>query len=152
MSSSPSEPSDIKNDAPKEKDYRTPGFRGVKTTSLFRAVNPELFIKPNKPVMAFGLFTITMCVAYIAYLHATEENKKDLYEAIDSEGNRYTRRKTSRWDWTVNAFFSDYWTKLKWLPQNKRNITEELLKEKESVVLTIFILHWWTLSVRRQRY
>ncbi|XP_077343410.1 small integral membrane protein 8 [Lithobates pipiens] len=98
MSSSPSEPSDIKNDTPKEKDYRTPGFRGVKTTSLFRAVNPELFIKPNKPVMAFGLFTITMCVAYIAYLHATEENKKDLYEAIDSEGNRYTRRKTSRWD------------------------------------------------------
>lgn len=152
MSSSPSEPSDIKNDAPKEKDYRTPGFRGVKTTSLFRAVNPELFIKPNKPVMAFGLFTITMCVAYIAYLHATEENKKDLYEAIDSEGNRYTRRKTSRWDWTVNAFFSDYWTRLKWLPQNKRNITEELLKEKESVVLTIFTLHWWTLSVSRQPY
>ncbi|XP_068135490.1 small integral membrane protein 8 [Hyperolius riggenbachi] len=98
MSSPPSESSGAKSDAPKEKDYRTPGFRGVKTTTLFRAVNPELFIKPNKPVMVFGLVTITMCVAYIAYLHATEENKKEVYEAVDSEGNRYTRRKTSKWD------------------------------------------------------
>ncbi|XP_069829646.1 small integral membrane protein 8 [Dendropsophus ebraccatus] len=99
-SSSPpsSEPSGAKSNAPKEKEYRTPGFRGVQTTSLFRAVNPELFIKPNKPVMAFGLFSITLCVAYIAYLHATEENKRDVYEAVDSEGNRYTRRKTSKWD------------------------------------------------------
>ncbi|KAM4771988.1 small integral membrane protein 8 [Rhinophrynus dorsalis] len=96
--SSPSEPPDVKGAAPKEKDFRNPGFRGVKTTTLFRAVNPELFIKPNKPVMAFGLVTITMCVAYIAYLHATEENKKEVYEAIDGEGTRYTRRKTSKWD------------------------------------------------------
>ncbi|XP_063299154.1 small integral membrane protein 8 [Pelobates fuscus] len=93
-----SEPSGVKSEAPKEKDYRTPGLRGVKTTTLFRAVNPELFIKPNKPVMAFGLLTITLCVAYIGYLHATEENKKDVYEAIDSEGTRYTRRRTSKWD------------------------------------------------------
>ncbi|XP_053565064.1 small integral membrane protein 8 [Bombina bombina] len=98
MSSPSSEPPGTKSDVAKEKDYRTPGFRSVNTTTLFRAVNPELFIKPNKPVMVFGLFTITMCVGYIAYLHATEENKKDVYEAIDSEGTRYTRRKTSKWD------------------------------------------------------
>ncbi|XP_009473872.1 PREDICTED: LOW QUALITY PROTEIN: small integral membrane protein 8 [Nipponia nippon] len=61
-------------------------------------VNPELFIKPNKPVMAFGLIAVTLCVAYLGYLHATVENKKDLYEAIDSEGSRYMRRKTSKWD------------------------------------------------------
>ncbi|XP_067416788.1 small integral membrane protein 8 [Emydura macquarii macquarii] len=96
--SSPPEPPNIKNEAPKEKDTRIPGFRGVRTTTLFRAVNPELFIKPNKPVMAFGLITITLCVAYIGYLHATQENKKDLCEAIDSEGARYMRRKTSKWD------------------------------------------------------
>ncbi|KFV77975.1 Small integral membrane protein 8, partial [Struthio camelus australis] len=77
---------------------RIPGLRGVRTTALFRAVNPELFIKPNKPVMAFGLVGITLCVAYLGYLHATVENKKDLYEAIDSEGSRYMRRKTSKWD------------------------------------------------------
>ncbi|XP_024057592.1 small integral membrane protein 8 isoform X2 [Terrapene carolina triunguis] len=45
MSSAP-EPPNIKKEAPKEKDSRIPGLRGVRTTTLFRAVNPELFIKP----------------------------------------------------------------------------------------------------------
>ncbi|XP_060611032.2 small integral membrane protein 8 [Anolis sagrei] len=89
---------DLQQEAPKEKDFRTPGLRGARTTTLFRAVNPELFIKPNKTVMAFGLVTLTLCVAYIGYLHAQQENKKDLYEAIDSEGNRQMKRKTSKWD------------------------------------------------------
>ncbi|XP_076872782.1 small integral membrane protein 8 isoform X2 [Brachyhypopomus gauderio] len=80
------------------KDYRSPGLRGVKTTSLFRAVNPELFIKPNKPVMAFGLVTVTLCVGYLGYLHAVKENTQELYEAVDSEGERYMRRKNSKWD------------------------------------------------------
>ncbi|XP_017533939.1 small integral membrane protein 8 [Manis javanica] len=97
MSSAP-EPPASKKEPPKEKDFGNPGLRGVRTTTLFRAVNPELFIKPNKPVMAFGLITLSLCVAYIGYLHATQENKEDLYEAIDSEGNRYMRRKTSKWD------------------------------------------------------
>ncbi|KFW90685.1 Small integral membrane protein 8, partial [Phalacrocorax carbo] len=56
------------------------------------------FFCQNKPVMAFGLVAVTLCVAYLGYLHATVENKKDLYEAIDSEGSRYMRRKTSKWD------------------------------------------------------
>lgn len=30
----------------REAGYKGPGLRGVKTTSLFRAVNPELFIRP----------------------------------------------------------------------------------------------------------
>uniref|UniRef100_A0A8C5WVH8 Small integral membrane protein 8 n=1 Tax=Laticauda laticaudata TaxID=8630 RepID=A0A8C5WVH8_LATLA len=97
MSSAP-QPSDVQHEAPKRKDYRIPGLRGAQTTTLFRAVNPELFIKPNKAVMAFGLVTVTLCVAYIGYLHAQQENKKDLYEAIDSEGNRLMKRKTSKWD------------------------------------------------------
>ncbi|KFP68596.1 Small integral membrane protein 8, partial [Cariama cristata] len=74
------------NETPKD---RKPGLRSVRTTMLFRA---------SKPVMAFGLFAVTVCVAYLGYLHATVENKKDLYEAIDSEGSRYMRRKTSKWD------------------------------------------------------
>uniref|UniRef100_A0A669QGP6 Small integral membrane protein 8 n=1 Tax=Phasianus colchicus TaxID=9054 RepID=A0A669QGP6_PHACC len=75
------------NETPKE---RNPGLRAARTTTLFRAVNPELFIKPNKPVMAFGLVAITLCVAYLGYLHATVENKKDLYEAVDSEGSSFS--------------------------------------------------------------
>uniref|UniRef100_A0A3P8RNY1 Small integral membrane protein 8 n=1 Tax=Amphiprion percula TaxID=161767 RepID=A0A3P8RNY1_AMPPE len=81
-----------------EKGFRTPGLRGAQTTTLFRAVNPELFIKPNKPVMAFGLVTITLCVGYLGYMHAMKENDQQLYEAIDSEGEKYMRRKTSKWD------------------------------------------------------
>ncbi|KAM9665884.1 small integral membrane protein 8 isoform 1-T2 [Trichechus inunguis] len=46
MSSAP-EPPAFKSESPKEKDFRNPGLRGVRTTTLFRAVNPELFIKPN---------------------------------------------------------------------------------------------------------
>ncbi|XP_004673731.1 PREDICTED: small integral membrane protein 8 [Condylura cristata] len=96
--SSAREPPNSTKEQPKESNFRNPGLRGVRTTTLFRAVNPELFIKPNKPVMAFGLITLSLCVAYIGYLHATQENKKDLYEAIDSEGHSYMRRRTSKWD------------------------------------------------------
>ncbi|KAM9703755.1 small integral membrane protein 8 [Menidia menidia] len=81
-----------------KKAFRTPGLTGVQTTSLFRALNPELFIKPNKPVMAFGLVTITLCVAYLGYLHATKENDQLLYEAVDSQGERNMRRKSSKWN------------------------------------------------------
>ncbi|XP_065587226.1 small integral membrane protein 8 [Cyrtonyx montezumae] len=91
----PSSKTPNENETPKE---RIAGLRAARTTTLFRAVNPELFITPNKPVMAFGLVAITLCVAYLGYLHATVENKKDLYEAVDSEGSRHMRRKTSKWD------------------------------------------------------
>lgn len=53
----------------------------------------------NKPVMAFGLVTITLCVGYLGYLHAMKENSQELYEAVDSEGERHMRRKSSKWDW-----------------------------------------------------
>ncbi|XP_034435926.1 small integral membrane protein 8 [Hippoglossus hippoglossus] len=85
-------------ESPVEKSYRTPGLRGARTTTLFRAVNPELFIKPNKPVMMFGLVTITLCIGYLGYLHAMKENDQQLYETINSEGERCTRRKTSKWE------------------------------------------------------
>ncbi|CAM4695364.1 unnamed protein product [Leuciscus chuanchicus] len=52
----------------------------------------------NKAVMAVGLLSITLCVGYIGYLHAIRESDQTLYEAVDSDGERYMRRKTSRWD------------------------------------------------------
>ncbi|XP_053446911.1 small integral membrane protein 8 [Nycticebus coucang] len=96
--SSPPEPPMFKKETPTEKAFQNPGLRGVHTTTLFRAVNPELFIKPNKPVMAFGLAALSFCMAYIGYRHATQENQKDLSEAVDSEGYRHLRRRTSKWD------------------------------------------------------
>ncbi|XP_016062793.1 PREDICTED: small integral membrane protein 8 isoform X2 [Miniopterus natalensis] len=55
MSSAP-EPPAFKKEPPKEKDFPNPGLRGVRTTTLFRAVNPELFIKPLFLVQNFILF------------------------------------------------------------------------------------------------
>lgn len=40
-------------EAPVEKGYKTPGLRGAQTTTLFRAVNPELFIKPVRPFSVY---------------------------------------------------------------------------------------------------
>lgn len=54
-------------------------------------------------MMAFGLVTITLCVGYLGYMHAMKENDQQLYEAIDSEGERYMRRKTSKWDWLAGC-------------------------------------------------
>lgn len=52
----------------------------------------------NKTVMALGLLAITLSVGYLGYMHAMKENDQQLYEAIDSQGERYMKRKTSRWD------------------------------------------------------
>jgi len=68
------------------------------STSLFRALNFELFVKPNKVVMTAGLVTLTFCVAYIAYLNATAENRKDTYMAMNEKGKLEKRSRTSRWD------------------------------------------------------
>ncbi|XP_032813776.2 small integral membrane protein 8 [Petromyzon marinus] len=69
---------------------RVPGLRGVQTTTLFRAINPELFIKPNRYVMAFGLVTLSMCVAYLAYMRVEYANSQAEEQQI-SPGRRRTR-------------------------------------------------------------
>jgi len=80
--------------------YRQPGFHSVKATSLFRTFNFELFVRPNKYVMGFGLIAITGCVSYLAYMNAVAENRAaGLYEIYDSEGNIVTtERKYSKWN------------------------------------------------------
>lgn len=50
--------------------------------------------------MALELVTLSLCMAYIGYLHETQENEDNRYEAVDSEGHSHSsmRRKTSTWD------------------------------------------------------
>eukprot|EP00058_Branchiostoma_floridae_P018300 XP_002603789.1 hypothetical protein BRAFLDRAFT_86619 [Branchiostoma floridae] len=77
---------------------RSPGLRHVQTTTLFRVVNPELFMRPNKMVMAFGLVTITGCIAYLAYMNASKENQRDqLYVNVSSDGTETVQRRRSKW-------------------------------------------------------
>jgi len=48
MGTPPQDGSGSGGSGPRQPDssYRSPGLRGLNTTSLFRAVNPELFIRP----------------------------------------------------------------------------------------------------------
>ena len=73
-------------------------------TTAFKAINPELFIKPNKFTTVVGLVALSGCVAFMGYMHAQDENRKDLadgnsYKAVDEDG-KYAKvvSRTSRWD------------------------------------------------------
>jgi hypothetical protein len=70
----------------------------VQSTALFRALNFELFVKPNVVVMGIGIASITACVAYIAYWNSTAENRKNDYMALNEKGNLEKRKRTSKWD------------------------------------------------------
>jgi len=76
------------------------GLRSLPATTLFRTFNFELFVKPNKYVMGFGLISISCCVAYLGYLNAIDENRSaGLYEIYDNNGSVVsTQTKTSKWD------------------------------------------------------
>lgn len=47
------------NESLGERGYRDPGLRSVRTTTLFRAVNPELFIKPVRILVYTAPVTYT---------------------------------------------------------------------------------------------
>ncbi|GAB6023324.1 hypothetical protein CHUAL_008127, partial [Chamberlinius hualienensis] len=75
---------------PVEKEYRSPGLRNAQTTNLFRVMNFELFVKPNKYVMAMGITAISLCVGYLAYLNVQKDNKA-VYEGINEDGSKVLR-------------------------------------------------------------
>lgn len=50
-------------------------------------------------------------MAYVGYLHATQENKKGLYEAIDSEGHSHMKIKTSKWEVNSAGYYG--WSYIK---------------------------------------
>ena len=50
------------------------GLRSLKTTPGFALFNFELYARPNKFVMVFGLTALTGCVAFLAYMNASSEN------------------------------------------------------------------------------
>lgn len=72
------------------------GLRSLRSTSLFRAVNFELYIKPNKTVMILGLVAMLGCSGYIFYMNSGE--KKNNYQAMmKSDDTVVFVRKTSKW-------------------------------------------------------
>ncbi|XP_078488738.1 small integral membrane protein 8 [Ciona intestinalis] len=107
MSSSNKQPSANGDQIPKqsgnttEKVHHEPGagLRGLRSTTAFRALNFELYVRPNKYVMGIGLVLITGCVSYLAYMNATAENKSTgVYEVYNTDGSVQTEKRKSKWD------------------------------------------------------
>ncbi|XP_006609205.1 small integral membrane protein 8 [Apis dorsata] len=72
------------------------GLRSLKSTILFRTINYELYIKPNKIIMIFGTIAMFGCVGYIVYMQHNSNNKK-YYSVINSNGTIDFKKKISKW-------------------------------------------------------
>ncbi|CAG9865270.1 unnamed protein product [Phyllotreta striolata] len=83
--------SEKKNPAPGD------GLRSLRTTSLFRAVNFELYAKPNIAIMAVGLVALAGCAGYIAYMRSKYEGL-GYYGALKDDGSEHFEKKKSKWD------------------------------------------------------
>ena len=59
MSQDPGKLGDGSTNAKQAPPQSGDGLRSLKTSNLFRNVNFELYVKPNKFVMAFGIIAIT---------------------------------------------------------------------------------------------
>ncbi|XP_055843986.1 small integral membrane protein 8 isoform X2 [Episyrphus balteatus] len=73
------------------------GVRSIKTTNVFRAINFELYAKPNVVVMGIGLTCITGVLGYIAYMRYKYE-EAGYYAAVQEDGKEVFKKKQSKWD------------------------------------------------------
>ncbi|VEN34331.1 unnamed protein product [Callosobruchus maculatus] len=73
------------------------GLRSVRTTTFFRAINFELYAKPNAVIMGLGLVAIAGCAGYIAYMRSKYE-KLGYYAAVKADGTEQFVKKKSKWD------------------------------------------------------
>ncbi|KAM7355161.1 small integral membrane protein 8 isoform 1-T2 [Cochliomyia hominivorax] len=73
------------------------GIRQVKTTSVFRLINFELYTKPNKIIMGIGLAAITGVFGYITYMRWKYESM-GYYTAVHEDGKEVFLKKESKWD------------------------------------------------------
>ncbi|XP_077294143.1 small integral membrane protein 8 [Arctopsyche grandis] len=73
------------------------GIRTIRSTNLFKAVNFELYVKPNIVIMSVGLTCFGLCLGYIAYMRQKYESM-GYYSAITNDGNELFEKKKSKWD------------------------------------------------------
>jgi len=75
------------------------GAPAVQSTSLFRALNFELYAKPNTFVMVAGVVAFSSCLGYVAYINYTKDpNAPKTYNVIDDRGKFQKMQRTSRWE------------------------------------------------------
>ena len=73
------------------------GIRSLETSGVFRTLNFELYTKPNKWVMGFGLVAISGCMGYLAWLKS-QHKEQGLYTAMDDQDQLYLAKKRNKWD------------------------------------------------------
>ncbi|KAK7863743.1 hypothetical protein R5R35_011146 [Gryllus longicercus] len=73
------------------------GLRSLRTTTLFRAVNFELYAKPNNVIMAIGVACLGISVGYIYYMRQKYE-KLGYYAAVGAEDKDVFLKRDSKWD------------------------------------------------------
>ncbi|XP_026673971.1 small integral membrane protein 8 [Ceratina calcarata] len=94
------------NDKEKPETKPGDGLRSLKSTMLFRAVNYELYARPNKAVMIAGGIVMLGCIGYLVYMRQNPENVKyysaaaaaaAAAAATGTDGTVNVKKKTSRW-------------------------------------------------------
>ena len=73
------------------------GIRSLQTSTVFRAVNFELYAKPNKFMIVFGCLAFGSCLTYIGLMMYNDEKGKKVYIALDDNDELVAREKKSRW-------------------------------------------------------
>ncbi|XP_043289585.1 small integral membrane protein 8 [Venturia canescens] len=73
------------------------GLRSMRTTMLFRAVNFELYTRPNMIIMGLGIAAMTGCAGYIFYMRSKYEGM-GFYTAVESDGKETFKKKVSKWN------------------------------------------------------
>ena len=79
--------------------------------AAFRTLNFELYMKPNKPIMIFGVATMTFITSYFAYTQATTGTERE-----DRRPKKLCPQLTIAQNWPLFDLLSRlYW---RWLPIN----------------------------------
>lgn len=72
------------------------GLRSLRSTMLFRAVNYELYVKPNNVIMFIGAVTMLSSIGYIVYMRQ-KFDRKEYYNAVAEDGSVVLTKKKSKW-------------------------------------------------------
>ncbi|EZA47714.1 hypothetical protein DMN91_012560 [Ooceraea biroi] len=72
------------------------GLRSLRSTTLFRAINFELYAKPNKAIMILGIATMLTCSGYLFYMNLGKK-RNDYHTVIESDDTEMLVKRSSRW-------------------------------------------------------
>lgn len=72
------------------------GLRSLRSTTLFRAINFELYTKPNKTIMIIGIVAMLGCSGYIFYMNSNKKSN-DYHTVVKSDETVVLVKKTSKW-------------------------------------------------------